>query len=133
MNITILYPHKRKTKSSTYGIAQMVLDRLLSGGTLHEFYLPQDMPHVCAGCYACMNGREDKCGGHEYMQKLIAAIDDSELIVFCAPTYVYHIPVFGTLFSALVLGENIFTARNLAALVLVSGGIAVANSASTKK
>ena len=39
-----------------------------------------------------MNGREDKCGGHEYMQKLIAAIDDSELIVFCAPTYVYHIP-----------------------------------------
>lgn len=40
MNITILYPHKRKTKSSTYGIAQMVLDRLLSGGTLHEFYLP---------------------------------------------------------------------------------------------
>ena len=56
MNITILYPHKRKTKSSTYGIAQMVLDRLLSGGTLHEFYLPQDMPHVCAGCYACMNG-----------------------------------------------------------------------------
>ena len=26
------------------------------------------------------------------MQKLIAAIDDSELIVFCAPTYVYHIP-----------------------------------------
>ena len=92
MNITIIYPHKRKTKSSTYGIAQMVLDRLLSGGTLHEFYLPQDMPHVCAGCYACMNGREDKCGGHEYMQKLIAAIDDSELIVFCAPTYVYHIP-----------------------------------------
>ncbi len=92
MNITIIYPHKRKTKSSTYGIAQMVLDRLLSGGTLHEFYLPQDMPNVCAGCYACMNGREDKCGGHEYMQKLIAAIDDSELIVFCAPTYVYHIP-----------------------------------------
>ena len=92
MNITIIYPHKRKTKSSTYGIAQMVLDRLLSGGTLHEFYLPQDMPHVCAGCYACMNGREDKCGGREYMQKLIAAIDDSELIIFCAPTYVYHIP-----------------------------------------
>ena len=90
--ITIIYPHKRKTKSSTYGIAQMVIGKLLSGGTLHEFYLPQDMPHVCAGCYACMNGREDKCGGHEYMQKLIAAMDDSELIIFCAPTYVYHIP-----------------------------------------
>ena len=39
----------------------------------------------------------------------------------------FLIPVFGTLFSALVLGEQIFTLRNLAALALVSGGIAVAN------
>ena len=46
MNITIIYPHKRKTKSSTCGIAQMVIGKLLSGGTLHEFYLPQDMPHL---------------------------------------------------------------------------------------
>ena len=45
----------------------------------------------------------------------------------------FLIPVFGTLFSALVLGENILTVRNLAALVLVSGGIAGANSTSTKK
>ena len=33
MNITIIYPHKRKTKSSTCGIAQMVIGKLLSGGT----------------------------------------------------------------------------------------------------
>lgn len=39
----------------------------------------------------------------------------------------FLIPVFGALFSALVLGENIFTLRNLAALALVSGGIAIAN------
>ena len=56
-----------------------------------------------------------------------------ELLVFLVSLFGFLIPVFGTLFSALVLGENIFTARNLAALVLVSGGIAVANSASTKK
>ena len=41
----------------------------------------------------------------------------------------FLIPVFGALFSALVLGENILTVRNLTALVLVSGGIAAANSA----
>lgn len=45
----------------------------------------------------------------------------------------FLIPVFGTLFSALVLGENILTVRNLTALVLVSGGIAVANSAAKQK
>lgn len=37
MNITIIYPHKRKTQSSTCGIAQMVLDRLLSGGSCTNF------------------------------------------------------------------------------------------------
>ncbi len=92
VNITILYPHKRKTKSSTYGIAQKMLGELLDGGALHEFTLPEAMPHVCAGCYACIGGHEDKCGGWPYMEKLLAAMDDSELIIFCAPTYVYHAP-----------------------------------------
>lgn len=39
----------------------------------------------------------------------------------------FLIPVFGAVFSALMLGEDLFTLRNLAALVLVSGGIAIAN------
>lgn len=45
----------------------------------------------------------------------------------------FLIPVFGALFSALVLGENILNVRNLTALVLVSGGIAVANSTAKQK
>lgn len=39
----------------------------------------------------------------------------------------FCIPVFGAVFSALVLGETILTLRNLGALVLVSVGIAAAN------
>ena len=39
----------------------------------------------------------------------------------------FLIPVFGAVFSALMLGEDLFTLRNLAALALVSGGIAIAN------
>lgn len=39
----------------------------------------------------------------------------------------FLIPVFGALISAIVLGEQILTPRNLAALALVSGGIAIAN------
>ena len=93
MNITIIYPHKRKTKSSTCGIPQMVIGRAAFGRHAARILSVRRTCRMSAPCcYACMNGREDKCGGHEYMQKLIAAIDDSELIVFCAPTYVYHIP-----------------------------------------
>ncbi|WP_125114919.1 DMT family transporter [Agathobaculum sp. Marseille-P7918] len=39
----------------------------------------------------------------------------------------FLIPVFGALISAIVLGEQILTVSNLSALVLVSGGIAIAN------
>ncbi len=39
----------------------------------------------------------------------------------------FLIPVFGAIFSALVLDENILTPRNLLSLALVSGGIAIAN------
>lgn len=39
----------------------------------------------------------------------------------------FCIPVFGAVFSALVLGETILTLRNLAALLLVCVGIAAAN------
>lgn len=39
----------------------------------------------------------------------------------------FLIPVFGAFFSAIVLKEKVFTVQNMAALVLVSGGIAIAN------
>ena len=73
MNITVIYPNKRKTKSVTYGIAHSVIDKLLCGDELYEFYLPQDMPHVCVGCYACFGGHPEKCGGYEYIKKIIEA------------------------------------------------------------
>lgn len=53
---------------------------------------------------------------------LLGRFPVGKVSLFC-----FLIPVFGAIFSALVLGENIFTLRNLAALVLVSGGIAIAN------
>ena len=92
MNITVFYANKRKAKSSTYSIAQLLISKLLSEDHLFEFYLPQDMPHICTGCYACLRGREDRCGGYEYMKPILAAMEQSELIIFCSPTYVFHTP-----------------------------------------
>jgi multimeric flavodoxin WrbA len=92
MNITVFYANRRKAKSSTYGIAQRLIDNLLDEGKLFEFYLPQDMPHVCMGCYACFHGKEDRCGGYEYLRPIISAMEASELIIFCSPTYVFHTP-----------------------------------------
>ena len=35
----------------------------LSDGEMFAFHLPRDMPHICAGCYACIAGREQCCPG----------------------------------------------------------------------
>jgi len=62
------------------------------GGQLFEFYLPWDMPHVCIGCYACINGNEENCGGYDALKPIISATEQSELIIFCSPTHVFHTP-----------------------------------------
>lgn len=46
--------------------------------------------------------------------------------------YMFLIPVFGSLLSALFLQENVFTLRNLCALLLVCAGIAAVNFQSEK-
>ena len=58
MYITIIYSTGRKARSSTYNIAQMLIKELLNDGKLFEFQLPEDMPHICTGCYACIRGKK---------------------------------------------------------------------------
>lgn len=92
MNITVIYASGQKARSSTYQIAQMLIKELLEDDTCFEFFLPDDMPHICIGCYACIHGKEQACGGAAAMAPILSAIDQSQMIVFCAPTYVFHIP-----------------------------------------
>lgn len=47
--------------------------------------------------------------------------------------YGFTIPVFGVALSGLLLGEQIFSMKNLAALVLVSAGIVIVNKKKNKK
>lgn len=92
MNITVIYASNRKTKSCTYNIAQLLIKELLADGRLFEFFLPKDMPHVCCGCYACIRGHEKICGGYAALAPILSAMEQSELLIFCSPTYALHTP-----------------------------------------
>ena len=50
------------------------------------------MPHVCRGCYACLHGKEEKCGGYEYLKPINEAFAKSNLIIFCCPVWCFHAP-----------------------------------------
>lgn len=92
MNITVIYSTGRKAQSCTYNIARLLIRELLADDELFEFQLPRDMPHICVGCYACIKGQEQKCGGASALAPILAAMERSELIIFCTPTYVFHAP-----------------------------------------
>jgi multimeric flavodoxin WrbA len=92
MNITLVTCNRRKSKSVTYGVARQLIDALLEDGTLYEFCLPQDMPHVCTACYACFTAGEEKCPGRKYLEPILDAMADSQLLIFCVPVYAFHLP-----------------------------------------
>ena len=95
MEITVIYATPRKEKSSTYMIAGEFIKNLSLGDTVHSFTLPKDMPHFCYGCFKCIIGEPEKCPAYQCLEPIKAAMDSSDLIIFTAPTYVYHVP--GTL------------------------------------
>lgn len=89
MNIILIRATKRKN-SSTYNGAQYFISKIKNVGEVYEFTLPDDMPHICRGCYACLRGNEDKCGGSEYLKPINEAIAKSDLIIFCNPVWCFH-------------------------------------------
>ena len=91
MDITVIRASNRKN-SSTYNAAQYFISKLGSKGEVYEFTLPDNMPHICRGCYACLHGHEDKCGGYEYLKPINEAIAKSQLIIFCCPVWCFHAP-----------------------------------------
>ena len=91
MNITLIRSNKRKN-STTYNSAEYLISKLENVDKVYEFTLPEDMPHICCGCYECIKGDEEKCGGYKYLKPILDAFDDSSLIIFCSPVYVGHIP-----------------------------------------
>ena len=91
MNITLIKAENRKN-SSTYNAAKYLISRLENIDKVFEFTLPEDMPHVCKGCYACLYGNEDKCGGYEYLKPVNEAFEKSNLIIFCSPVRCFHAP-----------------------------------------
>lgn len=91
MKITVIYATQRKSKSSTWQIAQQFIGRLSEGEPVKEFSLPKDMPHFCKGCWNCFTDYET-CPDYGSLKPVLEAMLEADLLVFTAPVYVYHVP-----------------------------------------
>lgn len=92
MKITVIYSTERKEVSTTYTLTQEAINKLRRNDEVYEFFLPKDMNHFCKGCYQCFEGYPERCGGYKQLKIIKESINKSDLIIFTAPVYVYHIP-----------------------------------------
>jgi multimeric flavodoxin WrbA len=84
--------HGQMHRGSTYHIARMVADRLVSREEdVEEFFLPKDGPTFCVGCYSCFNRGEEYCGHHEPVQRIVEAFRRADVIILDSPCYVFGV------------------------------------------
>ncbi len=91
MKIAVIYATQRKSKSSTYNIAQQFIQHLSDKDTVAEFFLPKSMPNFCRGCWNCFTDYKN-CPDYNYLKPILEAMLEADLLVFTAPVYVYHVP-----------------------------------------
>lgn len=86
MKITII--HGQSHKGSTYHITEQIKNKLCNESTvIYEFFMPTDAPNYCIGCYQCIMKGEIFCPHQEDVQKIVKAIEESDIIVVDSPTY----------------------------------------------
>ncbi len=82
--------HGSPRRGNTYRLTEMFKQELNTRGDNDylEFFLPQDMPHFCLGCYNCFLKGEDKCPHAPYIQPILTAIKEADGLIFTSPVYV---------------------------------------------
>lgn len=92
MKITVIYATGRKNISTTYNLAKKAIEELKENDDVFEFFLPRDMDKFCIGCYSCFEGHPERCEAYKQVNNIRKAMNESELIIFTAPVYVFHVP-----------------------------------------
>lgn len=88
MRICIIHGSPRK--GNTYKATQIFKEELSKNGEVEfsEFFLPNDMPHFCFGCFTCFEKGEDKCPHTKFVSPIVNAIKEADGIVLTSPVYV---------------------------------------------
>lgn len=88
MKYCIVYGSPRK--KNTYQAVQIVKEELTDRGPAEftEFYLPQDFPEFCRGCFTCFVKTEEKCPHRKYTEPMERAMLEADGLIFASPVYV---------------------------------------------
>lgn len=86
MEITII--HGQSHKGSTYHITEMMKESLVNSDTaVHEYFMPQDTPSFCVGCYQCIQKGEEFCPQAEKVLMILDSMIRSDVVIIDSPAY----------------------------------------------
>ena len=82
--------HGSPRKGNTYHVTELLKKELdkFEKNTYTEFFLPQDMPHFCLGCFTCFIKGEDNCPHFKYVSPILKALKEADGLIFTSPVYV---------------------------------------------
>jgi len=77
-------------KGNTYAAAQILKNEMAARGKVEftEYFLPQDLPEFCQGCYVCLSENERLCPHAKYTLPIAEALIGCDALIFTTPVYV---------------------------------------------
>ncbi len=87
MKVVVIYSNARK--ESTYNCVRIFKEAVQKETEVDfiEFTLPNDMPHICRGCFTCIEKGEDKCPHSNVVQPIVNAILEADGLILSSPVY----------------------------------------------
>lgn len=90
---TVLIHGSPRKRGNTYAAARLALEEMqrLHGSErieVTEFFMPSDLPELCAGCAACVLSGERSCPHAAYTLPILEAMLAADALIVTTPVYV---------------------------------------------
>ncbi|MCL2544445.1 MAG: NAD(P)H-dependent oxidoreductase [Clostridia bacterium] len=89
MKIVLIHGSPRK-RGNTYTAAHQVLEAMRERGPVEctEFFMPGDLPELCAGCASCVLNGEDTCPHAAHTLPILEAMLAADALIVTTPVFV---------------------------------------------
>lgn len=84
MKIVII--HGQNHKGSTWNIDNLLVQKIAGEKEIREYFLPRDLNHFCAGCFACLEARE-RCPYWQEKEPVFQDMREADLLILTSPNY----------------------------------------------
>lgn len=90
LSIKICIVHGSPRKGNTFKATKIFKKEMLKYDNIEfvEYFLPDDMPYFCHGCFTCFEKGENKCPHSQYIQPIAESFREADGLIITTPVYV---------------------------------------------